>query len=86
MKRAATHLFKRHAKIAVFFQNYRNFTLISELPGVDPRARQRGENPTMGQLECANPRGWSGLELTDALYCHVIKLSEHPFHQIQGSQ
>ena len=59
MKRSATHLFKRQSKNRTF-SKLSNFYFDLRPPGADPRARQRSENPTQGQLECANPRGRQG--------------------------
>ena len=74
MKRAATHLLKCKAKIALFsathllkckakialFSKLSNIYFDSRPPGADPKARQRSENPTPGELECGNPRGLPG--------------------------
>ena len=74
MKRATTQLFERESKNRAFFQNYRNFTLIS-----DPRGKPPGRPPGKTEEQKPDPwgnynvriargrpgRGWSDLELTD---------------------
>ena len=45
MRRGATHLFKRQAKIELF-SKLSNFYFDLRPPGAEPRARQRSKNPT----------------------------------------
>ena len=59
MKRAATHLLKCKAKIALF-SKLSNIYFDLRPPRADPQARQRSENPTPRELECGNPRGSPG--------------------------
>ena len=80
MKRAAIQLFKRESKNHALFSKLSNFYVDlrplgqtpGQIPGANPQARQRSENPTPGATRmCESPGvtqgGWSGLELTDTL-------------------
>ena len=58
-KRAATHLFKRQSKIALFSKLsnfYFDLRPPGQTPGTDLRATQRSENPTPGATRmCESP-------------------------------
>ena len=78
MKRAATHLFKKQSKNRVFCFIIELLLWFKTPRREDPRARQRSENPTQGQLECANPRGSPGGGMIRlGIYWYINKRENH---------